>query len=186
MTPPVSVYSTNIKAAKGSSAALAFDGDVSTAFHAAASAKAGDFVSFVPAKGVTPRQVIVVGTACGKVQVRSGRAWRTIGTISDDAPFHAFAVPAGTSVKEVRLMLVAGSPAPVIREMTVVDRELRPTPTPATVTPIVTPTPATTIKPTVTPSSSVTTTTVSEANIGDGWGRLRHSTLGPRLPNTGA
>ena len=102
--------------------ALAFDGDVSTAFRAATPVKAGDFVSFVPAKGVTPRQAIVVGTARGEIQVRSGQTWTTIGTISDGAPFHAFAVPAGTNVEEVRLMLAAGSPAPVIREMTVVDR----------------------------------------------------------------
>ena len=172
VTPPVGVYSTNVKAAEGSSVALAFDGDVSTAFRAATPVKAGDFVSFVPAKGVTPRQAIVVGTARGEIQVRSGQTWTTIGTISDGAPFHAFAVPAGTSVEEVRLMLAAGSPAPVIRGMTVVDRELKPTPTP-------------------TPTSTAALT--SGSSTGDDHGRPGYPTPtstpshGPRpaLPSTG-
>lgn len=188
VSPPTDAYSTNVKAAEGSSVALAFDGDVSTAFRAAAAAKTGDFVSFVPAKDVTARQAIVVGTARGDVQVRSGQTWTTIGTISDDAPFHAFAVPTATTVEEVRIMLADGSPAPVIREMTVVDRELKATPNP---TPTDKPTPTPTDRPTPTPTTSTPTVTPS---AGGEHGHPGHSTptpspsngSRPKLPHTGA
>ena len=123
-----------------------------------------------------------MGTARGEIQVRSGQTWTTIGTISDDAPFHAFAVPAGTSVEEVRLMLAAGSPAPVIREMTVVDRELKPAPTP---------TPTSTVTPAPTPTSTAAPT--SGSSTGDDHERPGYPTPtstpshGPRpaLPSTG-
>ncbi len=102
-------------AASGSSLAAAADGDLDTAYTAAAAPAAGDalVVSLPTARPLS--RVAVVGSGHARVQVRRGDTWSDVGRLSSSG-YTELAV-GGAAVSQLRLAWTPGSPAPSIAEI---------------------------------------------------------------------
>ena len=104
--------------ASGSSLAAAVDGDLDTAYRAAAAPASGDALTVTLPSGGPLDSVAIVqpgtGAAQATVQIQVGGAWRTIGGLGGpvtDLTAHGWAATA------VRLLWTTGGPAPAISEI---------------------------------------------------------------------
>ncbi|MFI1097253.1 beta-N-acetylglucosaminidase domain-containing protein [Streptomyces sp. NPDC020917] len=104
--------------ASGSSLAAAADGDLDTAYRAAAVPASGEALTVTLPSGKPLDSLVILqpgaGTADATVQIEVGGAWRTIGGLGGpvtDLTAHGWAATA------VRLLWTSGSPAPAISEI---------------------------------------------------------------------
>ncbi|SEE18488.1 hyaluronoglucosaminidase [Streptomyces sp. 2224.1] len=106
-------------AAAGSALRAAGDGDPATAYRAARSAQQGEALEFTPdtprrARSVTVLRPQGAPTGAAEVRVRTGGAWRTLGTLSGALT----RLPAGDgAIGGVRLVWRDGTPAPEVDEV---------------------------------------------------------------------
>ncbi|AZS74918.1 beta-N-acetylhexosaminidase [Streptomyces lydicus] len=108
-------------AAEGSALRSAADGDPATAYRAARAAQPGEALEFTPEAPRTAHSVVVLrpqGAPAGaaKVEVRTGGAWRTLGTLS--GAYTRLATGDGP-VEGVRLTWREGTAAPEVNEVVV-------------------------------------------------------------------
>ncbi|MFG2831313.1 beta-N-acetylglucosaminidase domain-containing protein [Streptomyces sp. NPDC048434] len=106
-------------AAAGSALRSAGDGDPATVYHAARAAQSGETLEFTPDAPRTARSVIVLrpqGAPAGaaRVEVRTGGAWRTLGTLSGA---YTRLAAGGGAIGAVRLAWRDGAAAPEVNEV---------------------------------------------------------------------
>src|SRR5699024_1388716 len=95
----------------------AFDGDLVTAYRAAGTPEDGSFVAHTFPEPRQVGSVTVIGTGAGTIEVLADGEWQQVGALSEDVAFHEAAVDAAGPVDGVRLVVAAGSAAPVIHEV---------------------------------------------------------------------
>ncbi|MGW7492320.1 beta-N-acetylglucosaminidase domain-containing protein [Streptomyces sp. NPDC054786] len=106
-------------AAAGSALRSAGDGDPATVYHAARAAQSGEALEFSPDAPRTARSVIVLrpqGAPAGaaRVEVRTGGAWRTLGTLSGA---YTRLAAGGGAIGAVRLAWRDAAAAPEVNEV---------------------------------------------------------------------
>lgn len=113
-TTPVS---SNLPAADGSSAAEAFDADLSTTYRAGSKPVDGSFLGRTYDAPISLHEVSVVGTGAGKLQVQHDGRWSTVGRLSARSSYAHGDVDPSWQVTGVRILFAADSAAPAISEL---------------------------------------------------------------------
>lgn len=119
--PDSEQFASTVPSVDGAGVSGAFDGDVATAFRAAAAPEGGAAITYRFPEPTTVGSVSVLGTGVGIIEVEVDGAWTVIGELTAGRGFHESELEPAADATAVRLSFEPGSAAPVIYE--VVGRE---------------------------------------------------------------